>query len=115
MSEANPYEAPAPPSSALAMRLALRLLELRQAEFTLGRYYRWQFKGYLALGFAFGVGIAYFSWLGLTPMATALVGALVGVLLRDLGIARVQKKVWPVQKKLLDWGQVERMAAGEDL
>ena len=44
-----------------------------------------------------------------------MLGLFAGVLLRDFGIARVQKKVWPVQHKLLDWQKVQRMANGARL
>ena len=42
-----------------------------------------------------------------------LLGGLAGVLFRDLGTIRAQVKLWPIQTKVLDWGKLEWMVAGE--
>lgn len=41
------------------------------------------------------------------------IGIIVGILLRDLGVARAQIRVWPIQSSVIDWERVERMAEGE--
>ena len=42
-----------------------------------------------------------------------MIGVLVGVLLRDFGVARYQKKVWKIQDKLIDWNKVKHMARSD--
>lgn len=115
MVEMNRYEAPASaePSPALGRRLASLLLEAREKGYTLGLYYRWQLQGYLVLTIGFGMGIAYFAFMGFEQAVPVMVGTFFGVLLRDYGIARQQTKVWKIQTRLLDWDKVQRMGCGE--
>jgi hypothetical protein len=116
MEVANPYEPPRSASSSVPeQKFAARLLSLRDKRLTLGTLYRMQAKVIAILVIAFGVAVTYFAWFNFLPGVYLMLGGLAGVLLRDFGIARAQKRVWPMQTKLLDWGKVERMAAGEPL
>jgi hypothetical protein len=109
----NPYEVPARAENSLEQRFASLLLKVRETGMTLGTYYRTAVKGYLVLVIAFGIGIAWFAFTGLHPAANMMAGAFIGVLLRDFAVARQQKRIWPTQRKLLNWDKVQRMAAGE--
>jgi hypothetical protein len=113
----NPYEAPkfTEQTSKLQRLVASRLLHFRGRGFSYGYFFKLQAKAYVLLVLWSGLGIIYFAWLKMPQLALGLVGVLIGVALRDFGIARAQKKVWPVQQKLLDWDKVERMAAGDPL
>ncbi len=82
---------------------------------TLSAFYRMQAKPLTFLFLWFGVAVMYFAWVNIRPGIYLMLGLLAGVLLRDFGIARLQKKLWPVQYKLLDWQKVQRMADGEQL
>lgn len=114
MEATNPYQPPADPiSSSLEQKYAARLLSLRDKHLTFGVLLRFQAKAIVVLLVVFGIAITYFAWLSFLPGVYAMIGGLAGVLLRDLGVARVQKRLWPIQAKLQDWTKVERMAAGE--
>jgi hypothetical protein len=116
MDATNPYQPPRSETpSAPEQKFATRLLSLRDKTLTLGTLYRMQAKVIAILLVVFGVAVTYFAWLNILPGVYLMLGGLAGVLLRDFGIARVQKRVWPMQTKVLDWPRVERMAAGEQL
>jgi hypothetical protein len=114
MDATNPYQPPK--TSALStteQKFAVRLLSFRDQPLTLWKLYRSQAKQLAILFLVFGLGVVYFGWINLGIGVYMLLGCLAGVLLRDFGIFRAQKKVWQMQTKVLDWGKVERMAAGE--
>jgi hypothetical protein len=110
----NPYQPPRSESPGdFEQKFARRLLSLRHKQLTLRRLYRMQLKVIAILLVTFGAAVSYFAWLNLLPGVYAMLGMFAGVLLRDFGIARAQKRVWPIQTKLMDWEKVERMAARE--
>jgi hypothetical protein len=116
MDPINPDEATRSGKTVAAERkYAARLLSLRDSPLTFGKLYRMQIRAQLLLLIASGIGIAYFAWLNLQPGVYLMSGALVGALLRDFGLMRVQLRLWPMQHKLLDWPKVERTAHGEEL
>ena len=94
-------------------KLATMLLILRDRGFTFGYWYRQQAKGYVALFLLIGLGMAWWAMFNFQPGIFLMAGTLLGVLLRDLGIARQQKRVWPIQQDFIDWDKVKR-AAGDD-
>ena len=116
MDATNPYQ---PPSSEISdtpeQKFASRLLSLRDKPLTLGTIYRMQGKRYVVLFIVFGLATTYFAWFRLQPGVYLMLGGLAGVLLSGSGVARVQTRLWPMQKKVLDWEKVQRMAAGESL
>ena len=116
MDTTNPYQAlRGERSIASEKKFASRLLLFRDSQLTLGKLYRVQAKFQVLLILMFGAGVAYFAWFNFQPGVYLMVGALVGVLLRDFGIMRAQTKLWPMQHRVLDWQKVKRMAQGEDL
>jgi len=115
MTTTNPYEAPRSDQAALSERkFASRLLALRDSGVTLGTLYRMQVKAIVFLFLILGAGIGYFAWFDILPGVYLMSGLLAGTLLRDLGLMRLQVKMWPMQNQVLDWRKVERMAKGED-
>jgi hypothetical protein len=62
-----------------------------------------------------GLGVLFFCWISSEVGIYLLLGGLAGVLLRDCGAIGVQKKLWPLQTKVLDWVRAVWMAAGERL
>jgi hypothetical protein len=114
--ETNPYEPPITRRSwAPEQKFAVRLLSFRDQPLKMRKLY-WMQASHLAnLFLVFGLGVLFFSWVNSGIGVYMLLGGLAGVLLRDFGTIRAQKKLWPMQTKVLDWGKVERMAAGERL
>jgi hypothetical protein len=116
MDTTNPYQPPSsePPDSR-EQKFAKRLLSLRNKPLTLTTLFRVQTKAQMVSYAYFGLAIAYFVWADLQPGTYLMVGILGGILLASFSMARVQKRLWPMQKKVLDWEKVERMAEGEAL
>ena len=63
----------------------------------------------------FIASIAFFIWVDWQAAAYLILGILVGVLISNYALVRTQLKIWPLQRKVLDWPKVEKMAAGEPL
>ncbi len=114
MDETNPYQPPdSKPPNPFERKYAMRLLALRDKPLTLGVLYRMQSKKRV-IGLIYSVlAIAYFVWVDLQPGIYLMLGALGGIMLDRFAMARMQIKLWPMQKKVLDWEKVERMADGE--
>jgi hypothetical protein len=112
----NPYEAPktvVAEGDPFEQLYAKRVLAARERGMTAALFYGHMARGYLFLFTFIGLGIAYFVWLELDPGIYFLAGMAVATLLRDFGIFRAQRKGWRPACKVMDWGKVERMAAGE--
>ena len=58
-----------------------------------------------SLFLVFGLGVLFFSWINSGVGVYLLLSGLAGVLLRDFGTIRAQKKLWPMQTKVLDWAE----------
>jgi len=48
------------------------------------------------------------------PVTMLVVGMLLGAALRDVGIARRNARLWPIQQELFDWPKIEALAQGVD-
>jgi hypothetical protein len=104
----NPYEPPhSEPPNLREQKFAKRLLSFRDRPLTISALYRGQAKAQVILFIYFGLAIAYFFW------ADLQLG--IHLMLSSFAMARIQTKLWPMQKKVLDWEKVERMADGERL
>jgi hypothetical protein len=116
MDRTNPYEPPSsePPDSR-EQKFAKRLLSLRDKPLTLTTLFRVQSKAQIVFYVSFGLAIAYFVWADLQPGLYLMLGAFGGIVLSSFAMARLQKRLWPMQKKVLDWEKVERMAEGEQV
>jgi hypothetical protein len=93
----------------------VRLLSFRDQPLKVWKLYCVLANRLATVFLVFGLGVLFFSWVNSGIGVYMLLGSLAGVLLRDFGTIRAQKKRWPTQAKVLDWGKVERMAAGEQL
>ncbi len=117
MSEKNPYEAPQSTVAAtnLGRRIATMLLEARRTGYPLSLHLRWQAKSYLISTILFALLITLESLLNLTPLVNLMIGLYIGLITRDLGIARAHTRTWKIQEQFLDWDKVQRVADGEPL
>jgi hypothetical protein len=102
-------------TAAKEKKFALRLLSFRDSPMTLATLYRMQLRSLFLLLIIFGIGVGYFAWFNFQPGVYVMLGILAGTLLRDFGIMRTQTKLWPLQRRVLDWKKVDQMARGEDL
>ncbi len=90
-----------------------RMLLLRGRGYSYGQFYRWMLPAYIGLFAVMGAGIAWFVWSEMPLGAALMIGMLIGVVLRDFGYTRVQKRVWPITERITDWDEVERLAIEE--
>jgi hypothetical protein len=61
----------------------------------------------------FVLATALLAWLKVYPAAYLMLGILVGALSSGFGIARKSVKFWPINRQVIDWDKVEKMARGE--
>lgn len=114
--DANPYQPPRhEPANPLDQKYATNLLSFRARPVTVLALYRLGGKQLAILAIYFAVAIALLLWMNLYVLAAVMLGILVGALANGFGVARRSVKLWPAQKKVLDWERVERMARGEPL
>jgi hypothetical protein len=114
MDTTNPYQPPrSEPPDSREQKFAKRLLSMRDKPLTLATLFRVQTKAQIVFYAYFGLAIAYFVWADLQAGTYLMVGIFGGTLLTCFSMARVQQRLWPMQKKALDWEKVERMAEGE--
>jgi hypothetical protein len=122
VSQPNPYEAPrstlspplARPLTARDRKVAARMiLAHEQGGYTVGLFYRWSAARYVVLCAYFGVILLVLALFELWPLLALALGALLGVLLRDLGWARASATTWHLTERVTDWEKVRQIAEGE--
>ena len=114
--DANPYQPPrseAPDTR--EQKFAKRLLSFRDKPLTMNALYRNLAKRMAILILYFVLAIAFFVWVDLQPGVYLMLGLLMGILVCNFAVVRMQTKLWPMQRRVLDWQKVERMAGGEQI
>jgi hypothetical protein len=110
----NDYQAPSVyEDTAFKRKLATTLLRIRETGLGYGQFYRLQAKSYLIILALFGLGMAWWAAFHFYPAVNVMLGMLVGLFVRDFGIARYQTRAWPIQSGWMDWNKV-KAAAGLD-
>ncbi len=104
--------------STFEQQVAKNLLRARATGYTLGFWLSVQATRYIFLVSALAtILLAYL--LEPTEMNTRLafpiLGFGVGALWRDFAFLRASKRVWPINRQLLDWNKVQQLAEGKPL
>jgi hypothetical protein len=112
----NPYQPPGHESRDTGeQKYARRLLSFRDRPVTIVSIYGAEGtpKRLAILIIYFGLSTAFFAWVNAYPAAFLMLGILIGSLANGFGLARKSVRFWPIQRQLMDWNKVERMAGGE--
>ena len=114
--DANPYQPPRHATvDTVEQKFAKRLLLYRDKPVTIASLYRSEGTlTRLAIGVIYSVlATALFAWMNFYGAAYLMIGILVGALSSGFGIARKSVKFWPINRQVIDWDKVEKMARGE--
>ncbi len=86
------------------------LLKYRESPPTVGGFLLRSAPIYLLLATLFAAATSMFIFAGAEAAAVATLGALGGILLRDLGWFQRICQAWPEQAALMDWERIEALA-----
>jgi hypothetical protein len=89
------------------------LLKYKESAPTVARCFLRSAPIYLLLVTLFAAAVGMFIIAGAETAAVATLGALGGILLRDLGWFRRICRTWPEQAALMDWERIEALARVE--
>jgi hypothetical protein len=116
--DTNPYQPPRHNTvDTVEQKFAKRLLLYRDKPVTIASLYRSEgtLKRLAIVVIYFVLATAFFAWMNFYGPAYLMIGILVGALSSGFGIVRKSVKVWPINRQVIDWDKVERMARGEFL
>jgi hypothetical protein len=114
--DANPYQPPRHATvDTVEQKFAKRLLLYRDKPVTIASLYRSEGTLIrLAIGVIyFAMATALFAWMNFYGATYLMIGILVGALSSGFGIARKSVKFWPINRQVIDWDKVEKMARGD--
>ena len=91
---------------------SLRLAqEWRRTGFSIGTTLRASYKAYLYLFGMAALANGACWWAGMPEAAWLLDGIVLGAVLRDIRMLRIQARLWPVNVEITDWKRVEALIA----
>jgi len=111
----EPLDSPPNEVAAVSIRpktLAL-LLKYKASPPTVGWFLLRSVPVHLFLVTLLGGIAGVFTLLGAETAAAAMLGALGGILLRDVGWFLRISRTWPEQAAIMDWERIEQLARGE--